>query len=239
MRGELPAGWDADIPVFPADAKGMATRVASGKVMNAIAPTLPALIGGSADLDPSTHTALKGLGDFEPPGASAATTRGLGGRRLELCRAQPPLRRARARDGRDRQRPGRARRHHPVRRDLPDLFRLHAPADPPRRADGPARRSTSSRTTASRWARTARRTSRSSSWPACARSRTSIVIRPADANETAVAWRVALETRDRPVALVLTRQDVPTLDRTRYAAADGLRRGAYVLARCARMASPT
>ena len=56
------------------------------------------------------------------------------------------------------------------------------------------------------------------------------VIRPGDANETAVAWRVALETRDRPVALVLSRQDVPTLDRTRYAPADGLRRGAYVLA---------
>jgi len=55
------------------------------------------------------------------------------------------------------------------------------------------------------------------------------VIRPGDANETAVAWRVALETRDRPVALVLTRQAVPTLDRSRYAAADGLRRGAYVL----------
>ena len=69
LRGELPPGWDADIPVFAADAKGMATRVASGKVMNAIAPKLPALAGGSADLDPSTHTALKGLGDFNPPSA--------------------------------------------------------------------------------------------------------------------------------------------------------------------------
>ena len=67
LRGELPPGWDADIPVFPADAKGIATRVASGKVMNAIAPRVPALVGGSADLDPSTHTALKGLGDFNPP----------------------------------------------------------------------------------------------------------------------------------------------------------------------------
>ena len=57
-----------------------------------------------------------------------------------------------------------------------------------------------------------------------------IVIRPGDANETAVAWRVALETRDRPVALVLTRQDVPTLDRAQFAAADGLRRGGYILA---------
>ncbi len=55
------------------------------------------------------------------------------------------------------------------------------------------------------------------------------MIRPGDANETAVAWRVALETRDRPVVLVLTRQNVPTLDRSRYAPADGLRRGAYVL----------
>ncbi|HKQ28363.1 MAG TPA: transketolase, partial [Burkholderiales bacterium] len=61
IRGALPSGWDADIPVFPADAKGVATRVASGKVMNAIAPRLPALTGGSADLDPSTHTELKGM----------------------------------------------------------------------------------------------------------------------------------------------------------------------------------
>ncbi|MEO8923911.1 MAG: transketolase, partial [Caldimonas sp.] len=58
IDAKLPDGWDADIPVFPADAKGMATRVASGEVMNVIAPHLPALIGGSADLDPSTHTAL-------------------------------------------------------------------------------------------------------------------------------------------------------------------------------------
>ena len=72
---ELPAGWDAAIPVFPADAKGVATRVASGKVMNAIAPHLPALIGGSADLDPSTYTALKGLGDFEPPAPTRTTGR--------------------------------------------------------------------------------------------------------------------------------------------------------------------
>ena len=111
LRGELPAGWDADIPVFPADAKGMATRVASGKVMNAIAPRLPALIGGSADLDPSTHTALKGLGDFNPPAGDERRYAGLGRRRLELRRTQPALRRARARDGRDRQRPGGARRN--------------------------------------------------------------------------------------------------------------------------------
>ena len=67
LRDELPPGWDTDIPVFDADAKGLATRDASGKVMNAIAPKLLALTGGSADLDPSTKTALKGMGDFNPP----------------------------------------------------------------------------------------------------------------------------------------------------------------------------
>ena len=110
-RGELPPGWDADIPVFAADAKGMATRVASGKVMNAIAPRAAALTGGSADLDPSTYTALKGLGDFNPPAAAGRRYAGLDRRRLELRGTQPALRRARARDGRDRQRHGRARRH--------------------------------------------------------------------------------------------------------------------------------
>ncbi len=64
LSGELPSGWEADIPVFPTDAKGLATRDAGAKVMNAIAPRLPALSGGSADLDPSTKTVLKGLGDF-------------------------------------------------------------------------------------------------------------------------------------------------------------------------------
>ncbi|MEO6747992.1 MAG: transketolase, partial [Casimicrobiaceae bacterium] len=79
LRDELPANWDADIPVFAADAKGMATRVASGKVMNAVAPRIPALIGGSADLDPSTFTALTALGDFEPPGANAHDRQGSNG----------------------------------------------------------------------------------------------------------------------------------------------------------------
>ena len=67
LRGELTDGWDPDVPVFPADAKVMATRVAGAKAMNAIAPRLPLLCGGSVDLDPSTHTGFKGLGDFNPP----------------------------------------------------------------------------------------------------------------------------------------------------------------------------
>jgi transketolase len=76
LCGELPPGWDADIPVFPASATGMATRVAAGKVMNAIAPRLPALTGGSADLDPSTRTALKGFGDFNAPASGAVDKQG-------------------------------------------------------------------------------------------------------------------------------------------------------------------
>ena len=86
LRGELPPDWDADIPVFPADVKGIATRVASGKVMNALARRLPALTGGSADLDPSTYTALNGFGDFNPPADNDDATQGIGRRRLELWR---------------------------------------------------------------------------------------------------------------------------------------------------------
>src|SRR5262245_24687818 len=76
IRAELPPGWDADVPVFPADAKGIATRVASGKLMNAIAPKLPALIGGSGDLNPSTYTALEGFGDFEAFSSAGHDTQG-------------------------------------------------------------------------------------------------------------------------------------------------------------------
>src|SRR5512133_2087698 len=65
IRGDLPDNWDAELPKFPVEEKGISTRVASGKVMNAIAARVPALMGGSADLDPSTYTALGGTGDFE------------------------------------------------------------------------------------------------------------------------------------------------------------------------------
>jgi transketolase len=76
LRGELPKGWDADIPTFAADAKGMATREAGGKIMNAIAPKLAALFGGSADLDSSTFTNLKGFGDFNPAADKHHDTQG-------------------------------------------------------------------------------------------------------------------------------------------------------------------
>jgi transketolase len=228
LRGELPRDWDADIPVFPADAKGMATRVASGKVMNAIAPRLPALTGGSADLDPSTHTALKGLGDFDPAAGKGVDTQGsagggwsYAGRNLHFGvreHAMGAIVNGIAAHGgtvpygstflifSDYMRP-------PIR--LAALMGLHVihvftHDSIALGEDGPTHQPVEQL--------------------AALRAIPNLtVIRPGDANETAVAWRVAVETRDRPVLLVLSRQDVPTLDRSRYASAEGLRRGAYVL----------
>jgi transketolase len=227
LNGELPPGWDADIPVFEADAKGIATRAASGKVMNAIAPRLPALSGGSADLDPSTKTALKGLGDFNPPAAgddqqgSAGGGWSLAGRNLHFGvreHAMGAIVNGLAAHGgfipygatflifSDYMRP-------PIR--LAALSGLHVVHVFTHDSialgeDGPTHQPVE-------------QLANLRAIPNV------IVIRPADANETAVAWRVALEARDGPVMLVLTRQDVPTLDRKRHAAADGLRSGGYVL----------
>jgi transketolase len=228
IDAKLPTGWDADIPVFPADAKGIATRVASGKVMNAIAPHLPALIGGSADLDPSTHTALKDLGDFEAPGVDAHDRQGsqgngwsYAGRNLHFGvreHAMGAIVNGLAAHGgiipfgatffifSDYMRPS-------IR--LAALMGLHvvfvfthdsiAVGE-----DGPTHQPVEQL--------------------ASFRAMPNLsVIRPGDANETAVAWRVALEARGQPVVLVLTRQNLPTLDRTKFASADGLRKGAYVL----------
>ncbi len=228
LRGELLPGWDADIPVFPADAKGIATRVASGKVMNAIAPRVPALVGGSADLDPSTYTALKGLGDFNPPSGKDDDTQGSAGggwshegRNLHFGvreHAMGAIVNGLAAHGgfvpygatflifSDYMRP-------PIR--LAALMGLHivhvfTHDSIALGEDGPTHQPVEQL--------------------ANLRAIPNLtVIRPGDANETAVAWRVALETRDRPVVLVLSRQNLPTLDRSRCAPADGLRRGAYVL----------
>jgi len=229
MRAELPPGWDAKIPVFPPDAKGVATRVASGRVMNAIGPVLPALMGGSADLNPSTHTALQGLGDFGPPPPEGAVTQGAvgggvsyAGRNIHFGvreHAMGSIANGLAAHGgilpygstflvfSDYMRPA-------IR--LAALMELHVihvftHDSIALGEDGP----------------THQPVEQLASLRAIPEV---IVIRPADANETAVAWRVACETRNRPVLLVLTRQGVPTLDRQRYASADGLRRGAYILA---------
>ncbi len=229
MRGEFPTGWDADIPRFPADAKGMATRVASGKIMNAIAPRLPALIGGSADLDPSTLTALKGLGDFEASDAGISDKQGsdvggwsYAGRNLHFGvreHAMGSIINGLAAHGgtvpfgatflvfSDYMRP-------PIR--LAALMGLHV-----------IYVFTHDSIALGEDGSTHQPVEQLASLRAIPRL---IVIRPGDANETAVAWRIALATRERPVALVLTRQAVPTLDREQFSTADGLQHGAYILA---------
>ncbi len=229
MRGDLPVGWDADIPRFMVDAKGLATRVASGRIMNAIAPRLPALIGGSADLDPSTYTALNGMGDFEASGAGRSDKQGsdgggwsYAGRNLHFGvreHAMGSIMNGLAVHGgtlpfgatflvfSDYMRP-------PMR--LAALMGLHV-----------VYVFTHDSIALGEDGSTHQPVEQLASLRAIPRL---TVIRPGDANETAVAWRVALTTRDRPVALVLTRQAVPTLDRTLYADADGLQNGAYILA---------
>ena len=228
LHGGLPDGWDADIPVFPADAKGMATREASGKIMNAIAPRLPALTGGSADLDPSTKTALKDMGDFNPPLPAGGDTQGsdgggwsFAGRNIHFGVREHAMgaiaNGMAAHNGcipytatflifSDYMRP-------PMR--LAALSHLHVihvftHDSIALGEDGP--------------------THQPIEQLASLRAIPNLtVIRPADANEAAFAWRVALEAREAPVTLVFSRQSLPTLDRTRFGAADGLRCGAYVL----------
>jgi len=228
-RGELPTGWDEDIPIFPPDAKGIATRVASGKVMNAIAPRLPELIGGSADLDPSTYTALQGLGDFEPPGVSARDRQGsegggwsCAGRNLHFGVREHAMGAILN---------GLAAHGGTVPFGATFLIFSDYMRPPMRLAALMGLRVIYVFTHDSIALGEDGSTHQPVEQLAGLRSVPRLnVIRPADANETAIAWRIALETRDRPVALILTRQDVPTLDRAQFAAADGLRRGGYVLA---------
>ncbi len=228
LRGDLPAGWDADIPVFAADPKGMATRVSGGQVMNAIALRLPGLFGGSADLDPSTHTALKGQGTFNPPlqvgddgQGSDAGGWSRAGRNLHFGvreHAMGAIVNGLAAHGgflpygstffifSDYMRPA-LRMAALMGLHVVHVFTHDSIAVG---EDGPTHQPVEQL--------------------ASLRAMPNLtVIRPADANETAVAWKVAVETRDRPVLLVLTRQDLPTLDRSRHGSAEGLRRGAYVV----------
>jgi transketolase len=224
----LPEGWDRAVPTFPADAKGMATRVAGGKVMNAIAGAVPALFGGSADLDPSTHTALKGQGDFNPPLAAGQDSEGsdsagwsYAGRNVHFGvreHAMGAIVNGLAAHGgfipygstflifSDYMRPS-------IRlAALMGLKVIHVFTHDSLALgeDGP--------------------THQPIEQLASLRAIPGLtLLRPADANETAVAWKVAMETRDRPVLLALSRQDLPTLDRSRFASAEGVRRGAYVL----------
>jgi transketolase len=212
-RGELPEGWDRELPAFPAD-RPLATRAASGAVLDAIAPHLPALIGGSADLTPSNNTLPRGaaslarddfsgryirfgvrehgMGSILNGLALHGGTRPYGGTFLVFSDyMRPAIRLA-------------ALMQQPVVYVFThDSIGLGE--------DGPTHQPIEHLT-------------------ALRAIPNLLVFRPADAAETVVGWRVALGRRDGPSALILTRQAVPVLDRTRYAPADGAARGAYVLA---------
>lgn len=229
INGELPRDWDLNIPQFPADARGMATRVASEKVMEAISPKLPGLIGGSADLNPSTLTELKDAGNFENTAMAVGDLQGSAGggwsytgRNLQFGvreHGMGAILNGLATHGgtipfgatfltfSDYMRPS-IRLAALMEVQVIYVFTHDSIG---LGEDGP----------------THQPVEHIASLRAIPRL---MVIRPADANETAVAWRVAIETRNRPVALVLTRQSVPTLDRKQFASAEGLRHGAYVLA---------
>lgn len=214
MNGELPLGWEKSIPVFPADAKGMATRQASGQVINAIAGAVPELMGGSADLTPSNNTWIKESSAFQPDNHA--------GRYLHFGVRE---------HGMGSVVNGMAY-HKGV---IPFGATFLVFTDYMR---GALRLSALSHLR-SIWVMTHDSIGLGEDGPthqpvehlASLRAIPGMtVIRPADANETAQAWKAALTHGHGPTVLALTRQAVPTLDRTKYASAEGLQDGAYVLA---------
>ena len=215
LAGTPPAQWDAAIPVFEPDAKGIATRQASSKVLNSVAATVPWLIGGAADLAPSTNTLIADSGDYAA-GAYAGRNLRFGVREHAMCAAASGM-----------------ALHGGVRPYASTFLIFSDYARPAIRLaalmglpviyvmthdsiglgeDGP--------------------THQPVEHLASLRAIPNLhVIRPADANETAYAWRAAIERMDGPTMLVLTRQAVPVFDRTQYADARGVLNGGYVLSK--------
>ncbi|GJE46386.1 transketolase [Methylobacterium soli] len=215
LEGRLPEGWDRDIPVFPADARGLATRESSGKVLNAIAPRVPFLLGGSADLAPSNKTKLEfegagTLSPFEPGGrnihfgvrehAMGSIVNGLGLVGLRAYGAtflvfadymRPPIRLASL-------------------MELP-IFHVFTHDSIGVGEDGPTHQPVEQLLSLR-------------AIPGL------LTLRPADANEVAEAYRLIFSLKDQPAVLALSRQPLPTLDRATYASAAGVAKGAYVLA---------
>ena len=228
MSGDLPQGWDAALPTFKADPKGIATRKASEPVMQALAQQIPELIGGSADLNPSTISWLKGCGDFQPPQQSPEGVQGVvggewgyGGRNIHFGvreHAMGAVTNGMALHGgvipytatflifSDYMRP-------PMR--LAALARsrviyLFTHDSIGLGEDGPTHQPIEQLMNL--------------------RAVPNLtIIRPADAAETVEAWRAALENNGGPTALVFTRQELPLLERSAHAPAAMLRRGGYVL----------
>ena len=212
---ELPAGWDKNLPTFPADAKGVATRESSGKVLNVLAQNIPWLIGGSADLATSNKTTLKfeGAGDFQaatPAGRNlhfgvrehvmGASVNGLNVSGIRAFGATffnfSDYMRASIRLA--------------ALMECPSIF-IFTHDSIGVGEDGP--------------------THQPIEQLASLRAMPNlIVLRPCDGNEVVEAWKIIAHLQSSPAALVLTRQNVPTLDRTKYASASGTAKGAYVLA---------
>jgi len=213
LQGKLPQQWDRDLPTFPADEKGLATREASGKVLGTIAKTVPWLIGGAGDLAPSTKTAFADAKAFEAdePGgrvmhfgvrehAMGAIVNGLVLSKLRAFGAtfltfsdymRPAIRLA-------------------ALMEIP-VFHVFTHDSIGLGEDGPTHQPIEQLV-------------------ALRAIPNIVVLRPADANEVREAYKVIMALTDRPACLVLSRQKLPTFDRSRYAAAEGLARGAYVMA---------
>lgn len=215
QSGKLPDGWDKDLPTFPTDAKGMATRESSGKVLNALAKNIPWLIGGSADLAHSNKTNLtfEGAGDFYPneyhgrnlhfgvrEHAMGAATNGMCSSKLRAYSAtffnfsdymRPSMRLG-------------------ALMEIPAIY-IFTHDSIGLGEDGP--------------------THQPIEQLASLRAMPNmVVLRPGDANEVVEAYKVIMQHTDGPVSLVLTRQAIPTFDRSKFGAATGVAKGAYVLA---------
>jgi transketolase len=212
---ELPDGWDKNLPTFPADAKGMATRDSSGKVLNVLAQNVPWLLGGSADLATSDRTRLKfeGAGDFQP-GSYSGRNLHFGVREHAMAGALNGLAVSKLRpyggtffNFTDYMKPA-------VRlaalMELPVIY-VYTHDSIGLGEDGP--------------------THQPIEQLAALRAVPGLVLlRPADANEVVEAWKVVMQLKHEPAALVLTRQALPTFDRSKYAPAAGVAKGAYILA---------
>ncbi|GAC1431034.1 MAG: transketolase [Terriglobales bacterium] len=215
QRRELPDGWDKNLPTFPADAKGEATRESSGKVINVLGENIPWLVGGSADLATSTKAVLKfeGAGDFQS-GNYAGRNIHFGVREHAMGAAVNGLAvsKLRAYGGTffnfsDYMRPT-------IRlaalMEIPSIF-IYTHDSIGLGEDGPTHQPVEQLASLR-------------AVPGL------IVMRPGDANEVVEAWKVIMQLKHEPVALVLSRQAMPTFDRTKYAPASGVAKGAYILA---------
>ena len=212
---QLPNGWDKNLPNFPADAKGVATRESSGKVLNALAANIPWLVGGSADLAKSNKVDLKmpGAGDFQPDNYAGRNFHfGVREHGMAAAANGMTLTKLRAFDATffnftDYMKPS---MRLAALMEIPVLFVMTHDSIG-LGEDGPTHQPIEQ-------------------LAALRAVPNMLVMRPGDANEVTEAWKIAMQQTHRPTTMVLTRQVIPTFDRTKYAPASGVAKGGYVLA---------